>query len=630
MPFSILAIRSSDDTDGAVWPVLANEPGGIMVEPEALDGNNLGTVQVTAVTLAADGKRLIRLDGINAELYVTDSRVVFACQNFDKGSRYIGTGLGAGVALAATGISKAAAARRQRGKILAGQLRYQWCKYVGATAKRGYLGSDLYLGFVTRGSEGLQEYQLIVKLGPAAPSALDVATDIIRRAARHTLAYWPPEDVSQRETFERLAASEPLADPGKNNMVSRGVPRYYPVGARTAYPRQQPGPDRATSGTQPAGAGSEYTQAQRLVEQRGQLGDLAALASAADLARHGAQTADGPSRQAAYLSLLGTALVERFKFTDDLAALAEAVEASQRAVDVSPPDDPELPGRLSNLGNALLVKGARLDDVAALRQAVAALQRAVDSAGGADAGLYLSNLTGALTAVFERTDDMDALRAAAEAGRKAVGGDAKNERQRAVFLDNLGGTLMTMHECGMEEDHQDLLAELERVSREACDLTDDTDRKKPSRLSHLGLALWAQFRSDGDAAKLAEAVEVSRRAVTLGDKSDPARSEYLLNLSAVLQDLGSRTGAVAALADGIEAGRAALEAVPETDPDRPRFLCGLGIGLVELFDLTGERSVLVEAEDLCRRAVELTPADNPRRAAYLANHALALQALAQS
>lgn len=132
MSFNILALRTSDDSDGTIWPMLARAPGGFLTEAEPGDGQGVVCTPVAAVSVGAvtdSGiRRVISLGDLTAWTYVTDSRVIFAASKFDKGSSWSGWGLiGLTVAVAATGISKARAASRSRARSSPGRFATLGC-----------------------------------------------------------------------------------------------------------------------------------------------------------------------------------------------------------------------------------------------------------------------------------------------------------------------------------------------------------------------------------------------------------------------------------------------------------------------------------------------------------------------
>ena len=258
MGFSLVAIRDGTDTDGRIWPVMASESGGMLIEREDLDGDEIVTLPVTAAAVCevtGDGLRqLVEVSNVSASLYITGQRVAFACTRFDKGGGWAGFG-GAGLAsaLTANAVSMVRAAARRRGKIMAAQLRYPWLKSVSAHPQTSWRDSEqLRLGFATKGSEReWRPYVWDITLAPRAGSSMDAARDIICRAAAFRLAHWPVLLADQQAELAELAQADPLEPPPPGKFAGYAMPIYSAVRASTAFP---PGYEPAArSAGRPAG-----------------------------------------------------------------------------------------------------------------------------------------------------------------------------------------------------------------------------------------------------------------------------------------------------------------------------------------------------------------------------------------
>lgn len=248
MSFNILALRTTDDTDGTIWPVPARAPGGFLTEAEPGDGQRVVCIPVAAVSVGAvtdSGiRQVISLGDLTAWACITDSRVIFAASKFDKGSSWSGWGLiGLTVAVAATGISKARAASRSRGKILAGQIRYPWLRQVGASLRDGRKGADrIRLGYATR-EQGMPPASFVLDMllpwGTVSP--LDAAQDIARRCAAYRLRNYRQRDDYKRARLTELASAT-LAPPDSTDKYTIApMPDYCYVAAATAFPARQAG-----------------------------------------------------------------------------------------------------------------------------------------------------------------------------------------------------------------------------------------------------------------------------------------------------------------------------------------------------------------------------------------------------
>jgi len=243
--YSILKIVTGDWSDGRLYPVMADPAlgGGMLVEREDLDGTSVvpipvSTIRVDEVT-AGGTVRLLECKKVKASLYVTDSRVVLACENYDKGSMYLGIGdIGATVAVAATAVSRLRARARRKGKMLTGQVRYQWLSEVRAAPKNGLLyPARLRLVCSTYDDkEGRRPYLLDVTLADPNPGSLEVALEIIHRAAAFKLRWYDGISEETRTELAKLAVAPPLERPEKGKVTGHSLPYYLYVRASTAVP----------------------------------------------------------------------------------------------------------------------------------------------------------------------------------------------------------------------------------------------------------------------------------------------------------------------------------------------------------------------------------------------------------
>jgi hypothetical protein len=246
----ILRVREIGDAtdDGARWPVPSSEPGGWLVDLEEGDGDpaRMRWMPVTGVleqeVLPGGAKTLNKLAKVSGFAYVTDARLVLAIENFDKGGTYVGFGgVGAAVGLAATGISKARAAHRRKGKVLVGHVRWQWAKAIAVQPGNGKTHSSGTIRAVceTRNGTETMLYRLDLTV-PGAVPALAVARDCIQRAASWRLARFP----GRQDGWDRLRelTGAPMLDaPEKGKLAVYSMPNYFFVSRGSAYPAPGPG-----------------------------------------------------------------------------------------------------------------------------------------------------------------------------------------------------------------------------------------------------------------------------------------------------------------------------------------------------------------------------------------------------
>jgi hypothetical protein len=248
----ILRIREIGNTadDGACWPVPA-ESDGPLFDLDEWDGGQerLRFAPVTGVLeqeiLPGGAKDINKLRKVSGFAYVTDARLVVAVQNFDKGSTFVGFGgVGAAVGLAATGISKARAAHRRKGKILVGQVRWQWAKAIAARPGNGksYDSGTIRAVCETRSGTETRLFRLDLTV-PGHVPVLEMAQDCIRRAAAWRLAYFPGRE-DGRPKLRELTEAALLEPPQKGQLSVYSMPNYFYFSRATAYPKPQAAPPR--------------------------------------------------------------------------------------------------------------------------------------------------------------------------------------------------------------------------------------------------------------------------------------------------------------------------------------------------------------------------------------------------
>ena len=245
MSFNVLAIRSGLDTgDDALHPVLSDASSPDIIDFDAYDGPNVMRVVATALCVirVRDGglKTLARLRDVKIDIYTTDGRLALACVKYDKGGGWVGFGTGALVAVTANAVSKARAARRSRGKVLVGHIRYPWLKSVGASSKLGFTSSEaIRLEYSEMLSDGPVRSLLELTL-PKNIDATLVAGEIARRAASYRLAYYPEMKAEVRTGLPIFARRRPGCTRRRRNSPSASCQATSTSAPRLRFPRCAP------------------------------------------------------------------------------------------------------------------------------------------------------------------------------------------------------------------------------------------------------------------------------------------------------------------------------------------------------------------------------------------------------
>ncbi len=242
MSFKVLAIRSGEDTgDDALHPLLSDVSQPELIALDAYDGSNVMRAVATAVSVievSGNGfKTLVRLRDVKIDIYITDGRLALACEKYDKGGGWVGFGgAGAAIAITANAVSKVRAARRSRGKVLVGHIRYPWLKAVGASSKSGFGSAEAIRLEYSQKLSGTAVRRALDLTLPKNIDATLVAEEIAHRAAAYRLAYYPEMKPEARTEFVRLSQAPPKLQPAPRKFAFYHMPTYFYVSAQTAFP----------------------------------------------------------------------------------------------------------------------------------------------------------------------------------------------------------------------------------------------------------------------------------------------------------------------------------------------------------------------------------------------------------
>ena len=210
---------------GLLLPVPAGETNSILLEER--DGSNIQRLTASRVELSVGDKTVFKAADVEIETFITDARVAFACSKYDKGGGW----RGGSTALVLNVGSKVLAARRRRGKMLVGQVRFPWIANVGSTTKTGWRSEET-LHFDTRFTED-ELCRLTLQL-PKNAGASRAAAEIARRAATYRLAVEDGLGDDERAALEELTRSEPLTSSVKNEISFHAFPTHWFVNEASA------------------------------------------------------------------------------------------------------------------------------------------------------------------------------------------------------------------------------------------------------------------------------------------------------------------------------------------------------------------------------------------------------------
>lgn len=230
MRYAICTVRPEEvapaSDDGLLFPVPGATPDSVRLEHR--DGTSIRQLPAREIAVRPGDSPtpILRADDVRARVYVTDSRVAVACTKYDTGGGWIG----GPIALTLNVASGVRAARRRRGKMLVGHVRYPWLRGVYASGARKGRGSEL-LRLVVEGDSGTLHLDLALPRGAGATA---VAADVIRRAARFRLHYDEDATDDQRAELETLARLDALEWAQGDDPAGRDMPTSWPPTTRSA------------------------------------------------------------------------------------------------------------------------------------------------------------------------------------------------------------------------------------------------------------------------------------------------------------------------------------------------------------------------------------------------------------
>ncbi|WP_157519281.1 CHAT domain-containing protein [Herbidospora mongoliensis] len=258
-------------------------------------------------------------------------------------------------------------------------------------------------------------------------------------------------------------------------------------------------------------------------------------------------------------------------------------------------DVPDEPLYLISWATSLMERGD-LEDV---RTALDAAEKALAATSPEDPRLpaYLNVVAAAMFELGKRESDVRKLRKALEYGRACVVATPQGAPERAAHLSNLAAHLGALQS-------PDLLRESVITLQEAFEALPDGHPARADCLARMTEALFALYDHTGEARLLDEAAATGREAVALM----PGNSRVLNTLSVVLRAKNT----IEALEEAVHVARRAVEQ-PGDEPSLVLHLDSLRHCLSRYDDaLGGDPGVRREIVEVARRMVALGPGDARR------------------
>lgn len=241
MTYNITIIRTADTDDGdaSLYPDLSDEGSEYLTALEPEDGTAIIRLRPQSLTIhELQNDKLVslgRLNDVPIDVYITDTRVIVASDKFTKGGGWHGFSVsGLAVAAAANAVSRARAARKRKGKVFVGHVRYPWLVKVGATKRTGMGTSNGIRLAVVDNTTGVKRRLFLSLELDKRTDAPALAAEIARRCARFRLDRDITPDAKNRGKFEALAQAVPLT-PEPKSYAFHSTGDYFFVKETTAY-----------------------------------------------------------------------------------------------------------------------------------------------------------------------------------------------------------------------------------------------------------------------------------------------------------------------------------------------------------------------------------------------------------
>ena len=361
------------------------------------------------------------------------------------------------------------------------------------------------------------------------------------------------------------------------------------------------------------------------------------------------------------LDKLGLSYVYRFERGNDPEDFHKAVSALQEAIDLSPPDHRNLPGRLNNLSAIFTARFERNGDRADIEEALSLqlrtyavvsdnptwlsnlgstylhrfllggemkdvdnaiifLQKAIDLTPEGDteeAPTRLNNMGSAMAFRFERFGNLADINEGISHLQKAIALVPGQHPQKHSWLNGLGTALLTRFESGKDAADIDLAIS---SFRESIDLTSHDNPYMSSKLNNLGMALMRRFQYRRDVADIDEAILVQRKALenTSGGSGWTISITFgRNNLSLSLMSRFNHTRDLNDINEAILLQRKVIETGQEGHPKMSTWLTNLGGSYYHRFESTKNLEDIDNAIMFQQKSVDLAPEGHAKLPAWM-------------
>lgn len=262
---------------------------------------------------------------------------------------------------------------------------------------------------------------------------------------------------------------------------------------------------------------------------------------------------------------LGRWLSLRFTLFGSNEDLRKAVDATEMAVNLTPPDSPNWPDRMADLGQRLGERSRHDISKEDLDQAIKCFETAVDAGAsltshGQDA--LLNSLGGHLVKRFQSSGMIKDLDRSVEVLEEALKKPSLNRSTRRSILNNLAMALGEIYEHHGTERDLDRAIELQRTSLDANPAGCHPDGADWAGKGNLGLWLFKRALRTGSMEDSIRSIDAMREAIKSLPENHTSRPSLLMGLATSLETLSQRRSSLNDLDEAVELAREAVSSIP--------------------------------------------------------------------
>ncbi|KZV69360.1 hypothetical protein PENSPDRAFT_753434 [Peniophora sp. CONT] len=300
-------------------------------------------------------------------------------------------------------------------------------------------------------------------------------------------------------------------------------------------------------------------------------------------------TRDDHSGKPSRLGRLGIYLRIRFERVGNIKDLERAIAAERGATNLTPDGHRDRPKRLGNLGSSLQARYERLGQLDDLESAIYNKQLALDLCRHSESRFNypdrLTSLANSLHSRYRHLGRLDDLQRAIDTNQLALADVAPNDLpNRSLCLANLAFYLHARYEClGQREDLEQAIAK----NNLALELTNENQPEWSWRLANHAFYRHTRYECLRRPEDLQDAVALNECALgPIAHEQHYDGARRLTNLATSLLARYVRCGQLDDLYRAIAENARALtpKLTPENHPERPRRLYSFGLSLKTLFE----------------------------------------------